>query len=427
MPKKTIVLRLLLLGAIITYLAPTAHTSDWLSINGYYKSYFTAYDYPDIDFLDSDDDAISAAVNNRVRLEAGLEITDWLSLAGAYDFLPRVMSDKIEGTTGYLMFLGSLQPDYRVDDFRERLYPGPDESIDNFGIYQNLDRLYLTLESRYADFYIGRQPIAWGSARVINPTDILAPYAFNELDVEDRIGVDAVRVRIPIGFMGEIDAGYVFGGDFEYERSAMFLRSKFYYRRNDISLIAVGFYENLMLGFDWTRPIGGAGFWLEGAYIFNKALTGDDRGGGRDFFRATVGADYSLRDGTYLFMEYHFSGVGTNDIDEWRDVITNPSFETASIYLIGKHYLAPGIAYQITPLLILNGQILANLGDPSMFIMPSVEYNIAENIYLSGGAYFGLGKSVDYDYGFTGIDGIHYNSEFGNYPDFYFTSFRIYF
>ena len=138
------------------------------------------------------------------------------------------------------------------------------------------------------------------------------------------------------------------------------------------------------------------------------------------------GPSWAHPDGTYLFMEYHFSGIGTNDIDKWGEVITTSSFETASIYLIGKHYLAPGVIYQLTPLIILNGQILVNLGDPSMFIMPGIEYNIAENIYLSGGAYVGLGKSVEYVYG--GIMPTQkYNSEFGNYPDFYFTSIRIYF
>jgi len=195
-------------------------------------------------------------------------------------------------------------------------------------------------------------------------------------------------------------------------------------------MMAVGFLENLMLGFDWTRPIGGAGFWLEAAYVFDNALNSDERDSDNDYFRGTIGADYSLRNGTYLFMEYHYNGAGVTDIEDWHKTIENPAYAGAAGYLVGKHYLVPGVVYQLTPLIILNGQILANLSDPSIFIMPSVEFNIAENIYLSGGAYLSFGSSLK-SYNYTTIDGNYsrsdFNSEFGNYPDFYFTSFRIYF
>ncbi|RKX32321.1 MAG: hypothetical protein DRP46_01400 [Candidatus Zixiibacteriota bacterium] len=427
------VLRILLFAAIILCAGSMVYGSGWLSINGYYKSYFTAYDYTDVDYffsgevVSTEETPLNAAVNNRIRLKTMVRITNYLSIIGAYDFSPRVKGDEDSGTAGFLMGrLSSVFTKYRVDDIRYRLYPEPCEPMGNFGIYQNLDRLFLTVNSRFADFYIGRQAIAWGSARVINPTDILAPYAFNELDIEDRIGVDAVRMRVPVGFMGEIDAGYVFGEDFEYKNSAMFLRGKFYYRRNDISLMAVNFRENLMLGIDWTRSIGGAGFWLEGAYVFDDAFSTDERDSEYDYFRATIGGDYSLRDGTYLFMEYHYNGAGANDIDEWLSGPFNQSYRLASGYLAGQHYLAPGIGYQITPLIILNGQMLANLSDPSLFLMPSIEYNIAENIYLSGGAYLGFGRPIELVFSENDVE-VRYNSEFGNYPDYYFTSFRIYF
>ena len=70
--------------------------------------------------------------------------------------------------------------------------------------------------------------------------------------------------------------------------------------------------------------------------------------------------------------------------------------------------------------------MLANLSDPSLFLMPSIEYNIAENIYLSGGAYLGFGRPIELVFSENDVE-MRYNSEFGNYPDYYFTSFRIYF
>lgn len=416
---------------------PLVQARDWLSVHGYYKSYFTAYDWPDIDFFISNkfdytkESPVYAAVDNHLRLKATALITDRLSLTGAYDFSPRAERDTtLNPVPSWLASISTPRPGYRVDDIRQRLFPEPGEPVGNFSIYQNLDRLFLTVNSRFADLYIGRQAIAWGSARVINPTDVFAPYTFNELDVEDRIGVDAVRLRMPIGSLSEIDAGYVLGDDFESRKSAMFLRGKFNYRRSDISLMAVGFRENLMIGLDVTRPIGGAGFWFEGAYVFDKALKSDERDSDYDFFRGTIGCDYSLRDGTYLFIEYHYNGAGVNDIEHWFEVVDESAYLDASGYLFGKHYLAPGVNYQLTPLIMLGGQLLVNLNDPSLFIMPTLECNIAENIYLSGGAYMGFGGSAEYNMDIEGMgpgEWSRLKSEFGNYPDYYFTSFRIYF
>jgi len=114
---------------------------------------------------------------------------------------------------------------------------------------------------------VGRQAIAWGNARIINPTDIIAPFSFNELDTEERRGVDAVRVRIPLGMMDELDLGVVAGRDFNRDRSAFFIRGKTYLLKTDLSLLMTGFRKHLMIGFDLSRSVGGAGIWLEAAHV----------------------------------------------------------------------------------------------------------------------------------------------------------------
>ena len=134
----------------------------------------------------------------------------------------------------------------------------------------------------------------------------LRKYSFDELDSEERIGVDAVRFRVPIGFMGELDASYLFGKDFKFEKSAFYLRSKVYLGHSDISLLALGFQENLLLGFDLSRSIGGAGFWLEAAYVIPDALAKNSTINDKNYFRSTIGIDYSLTDITYGYIEYHF-------------------------------------------------------------------------------------------------------------------------
>jgi hypothetical protein len=368
---------------------------------------------------------VIGAVNNRLRLSLFGKINPLLSLTFAYDFSPRIQDRSL--FVNQILPVGLNTAAYRAADIDSRLYPDEGDSASSFAVFQNLDRGYLTIKSELADIYVGRQAIAWGSAHVINPTDVIAPYAFNELDIEDRIGVDAIRVRFPTGMMGEIDAGYVFGDDFAFENSAMFLRSRLHHRHTDLSLLACGFRENLLAGFDLTRSIGGAGFWLEGGYVLVDALGGKRRNNDEDYFRSSLGLDYSLSTGAYLSVEYHFNQAGASEPDRYLAGFEEVAYREGSVYLMGMHYLAPGISGQVTPLVTLVGESLINLVDPSIFLMPQVEYNIAENIYLSAGAYLGLGKNphsvVSQDHGSV----MRLRSEFGAYPDSYFTSFRVYF
>jgi hypothetical protein len=418
----------LLLAICVCWLCipQAAGASQRISISGYFKSYFLALDQPKIaNFPPSQNQPIIGAVNNRLRLNLSGRISRWATFTLAYDFSPRVQDQSLFETQ--ILDLGLQGQTYRAVDLDSRLYPQRNQSVSSFAIFQNLDRTLLTLRTKPADIYIGRQAIAWGSARVINPTDVLAPFAFNELDVEDRMGVDAIRARMPIDLLGELDGGYVFGNDFELKNSAMFLRSKFNYVDTDISLLAVDFQENLLTGLDIARSIGGAGFWLETAYVFVDALNSDKSDRGQDYLRGSVGLDYSLRDGTYLFAEYHFNQAGAEKSSDYLTITQDVAYREGSVYLLGRHYLAPGFSHQLTPLITLSGQALVNLTDPSVFVMPQVEYNIAEDIYLSGGAYVGLGSGPEYLTGYGYGPSLRLRSEFGAYPDFYFTSFRVYF
>jgi hypothetical protein len=54
-----------------------------------------------------------------------------------------------------------------------------------------------------------------------------------------------------------------------------------------------------------------------------------------------------------------------------------------------------------------------------------LEYNIAENIYLAGGAYLGIGKRPEIVDLSSGT--FRFHSEFGAYPAMFYTSFRVYF
>ncbi|HKJ68163.1 MAG TPA: hypothetical protein VKA68_09435, partial [bacterium] len=360
-----------------------------------------------------------------LRMEFSGDLTSAIGIRGAYNFIPRVQDPSLFSDNPFMIEVDPTR--YRIADFNQRLYPESTSESESVGLYQNLDRASLSIALPAADIYLGRQAIAWGSSKVINPIDVIAPFTFNELDTEERIGVDALRVRVPIGFMGEFDAGYIAGPDLDFEESAAFLRSKFYVQQTDLSLLTVAFRENLMFGVDMARSLRGAGVWLEAGYVFLDAFQ-EDRALANDYFRGTAGIDYSFSDGAYGFVEYHYSEAGVEESENYYwNFMQNKAYSEGSVYLLGTNYVIPGIVYQITPLITLTGQAIYNVDDRSLFLAPILEYNIAQNIYIGGGGFLGFGKNPTVGGIEVGAPFPVFRSEFGSYPDMFYTTFRIYY
>jgi hypothetical protein len=420
---------------LLALLLPSASgAADWLELGGYIKSfivgihpaqYTNAEEAPSQDFL--------WANNNRFRANLALYPTDWLDFNISYDLSLRIQDDDLFTRNPFLFF--QLASIYRVDDLNLLVWPDDPGEGDHVALFQNLDRLYATFHARWFDLFVGRQAIAWGSARAINPTDIIAPFLYNEIDVEDRIGVDAARLRVPAGSLGEVDVGYVAGEDFEWKESAAFVRGKFYALKTDVALIGMAFRENALAGVDVTRAIGGAGAWCEAAYVWarafdNRSAVGDED----DYLRLSAGTDYNFGAGVYTFLEYHYNGAGAADPnDYYLNIITNyTAYADGAVYLFGQHYLIPGVTWQVTPLTSVAGQVLANLNDGSFLLAPLVEYNATDNLYLSAGGYLAVGDNptaipIPVFFADENVVIPSFNSEFGAYPSQYYGFLNYYF
>ncbi len=383
-----------------------------LKIGGYYKNFSTVFNSP------LPDASMMGVVVNRLRINLSHAPTDSLSYDLAYDFTPRVQDPLLFSQSPIAVGIASSR--YRVADFGSPIYPRTDEPVGSVGIYHNLDRAAVQFSTDFADFSIGRDAIAWGSARIINPTDIIAPYTYDQLDTEDRVGVDTIRVRIPIGVMGEVDTGYIFGDTFNFDKSAVFLRTQLNAVETDFSILLLEFQRDLLVGFDIARGIGGAGFWLETAYVFTEPFNGN-ADTLNNYLRTSIGFDYSFGGETYAFIEYHFNGAGTQNPENFLTNLEKSAYTRGGVYLLGVHYLAPGVTHQLTPLISLSGQMLFNLSDPSTWIAPQIAYNVAEDIHLAVGGFISLGKRP------KNGDSTQLQSEFGSYPNLFFSSFRVYF
>jgi len=396
--------------------APARSDAGPFSVTGYFKSFFTVLEPPDVEGLSETQPTEGAATNN-LRIKLAWNAGDKVSLTAAYELVPQLQTSDF----ALLFPLPGVNPfTYRFADLDTRLYPRPGKPASGFTLIQNLDRMYLAWSPGFGDLTVGRQPVAFGSAHVINPTDVLAPFTFQTLDKEERTGVDAVRLRIPVGLLGEFDAGYVLGRDLRWDESAVFIRQRLNVEDTDVTGLVMAFRENLLIGLDFSRSVGGASVWLETAWVRPDAF---GKGSGTEYLRASAGADYNLADGLYGMAEYHYNGAGSADPADYAELFQQTAYSEGSVYLLGKHYFIPGVNWQITPLLTLNGQALWNLTAASFFIAPSWSYSFANDVTLEGGAFIPAGRPSEANL----RGGLDTRSEYGLYPAIYYASIKVYY
>lgn len=417
--------KLLAVLAIICALAVRISAGENFKLSGYVKNFSILFSLPEPENRgNAPPQPLLGMSNTRLRLNLTYAPKEWISFQAAYDISPRIQDPFFFGSSPFAFSLDASG--YRVADFKTPLVPRENDPVGSFALYHNLDRLSVTVRSAIGDLTVGRQPVAWGSGRVTNPTDVIAPFSFHELDKEERYGVDAIRLRVPLASLSELDVGYVFGRSFGFGQSAFFLKSKIYVLKTDLTVLLLGFRRDFLIGLDLARSVGGAGAWLEAAYVFPGAFE-RGRAADRDYFRLTAGIDTSLNSRTYGFLEYHFNSAGASHPAAYAGLFSQPAYIRGAVYLLGKHYACLGATYQLSPLIPVTGLVIFNASDGSFALSPQAEYNVAENIYLAAGAYLGIGKRPGTPLFSNSAAPPNFESEFGSYPDFAFVSFRLYF
>ena len=325
----------------------------------------------------------------------------------AYMICPTAGDPALEGSSE------GISP-FRIYDPDERIFPSEWKDTESFSLLQNLDRLSIRFRLPFSSLTLGRQAIYWGVSKSISPTDFIAPFQYGAINTEYRVGVDAIRSTFPIGMMSELDFGLVFWEDAQIKKSGGWIRGRFYLLQTDAVLLAACFRENLMLGGSLNRAIGGATGWIELAAVSTEVFSGDASGEEKEiFWSASAGMDRSWFNASlYGYLEYHFNSPGANDPDGYDAVISSPAYTSCGIYLLGKHYISPGMTWTPMPLLNITGQTLINLTDSSAYVTLMGEYSITEDITLKAGLSTGAGKL---------------SSEFGSWPGSYFTSAAYFF
>lgn len=392
----------LFLLALILLIPGYLNSTPKVNHSGYFKNFFTVWDQPS-----SDSTLITGSVYHRIRYQCLVSFDRMVQLNFAYSLAAVV------ATSEQHIVIGRETGEYRYQDLSSRIYPGDQDEIENFALYQDVDRAFMKIRFKLGDVYIGRQPFSWGISRNYSPTDFISPFSLNQLDQEQRRGSDGVRVKIPVGMMNELDFGWVAGSEAQSDLNGYFARMRINIAKTDFEFIGAYFRKNLLVGGGLTRSIFQAGFWSEGAYLIPEVHENIDQFYKNGFFKFSAGMDYSWWGTLYGFVEYDYNGGGMSCPEQYYLSQQRPASSQ-----LGKHYLGGGLNYQFKPLVNISGNLILNLNDQSVFITPRLEYNIAENIYLYFGSYSGIGSKPDQ---------MGMQSEFGSYPRIYYSSFSVYF
>ncbi len=392
---------LLSLAWLVVIAAPA---SAGVELRGYIKSFAVAQGAIDNDFIDSPT-TYQSQNSARIMFEGFNESVVWQL---HYELSPVFNSRSPERLS---QTFNVVSGSYRLTDLQTTL--AGTEADDKSQLFQNLDRLNVQFQFDAGDLTLGRQAISFGSARIINPTDVFLPFDVRTFNTEYRTGVDAVRFQRPWGDLGEMDVGVVLGADADPENSAAFLQLRNNVNGTDYHLAVIRFSEQDLVGAGLQTSLGNFGYWFEAAHV-----SGDS-----SYNRLSTGLDYALSEHVFAQVEYHYNGAGSDSPNDYLTLLDAIPYQRGGVFLLGEHYLIPAITWQLSPLWFLSGQAIINLSDDSAFVSLSAEYNVAENFYMDFGYYHFAGDDLFLSPPGTPVLG----SEYGTNPDTLYASLRYYF
>jgi len=267
-------------------------------------------------------------------------------------------------------------------------------------LLHTIDRLYLKHQTETFEITIGRQRISWGTGRIWNPTDLFNPINPASFDVLEKLGADAVALKIYLGNFSDLSLVVQPQKTLQQTNSAVRIRSNTL--GYDFSLLSGYFDKRVVAGADFAGSISGAG--VRGEFLLS--VKKDEPGSG--FTKWIAGADYQFTRWLYALVEYHFNGEGTKD----RAKYDLERLGRGEILNVNRSYLFTMLSLQVHPLAKAGLSVISNLLDKSGLYSLSLDISLKENLDITPGAQITYGDFMD---------------EYRYYPSIYYLKAVYYF
>jgi hypothetical protein len=254
--------------------------------------------------------------------------------------------------------------------------------------YENIDRLWCSVTKGSLNATIGRQRINWGTNLVWNPNDWFNAFNYLDFAYPERPGTGALRVQYYTGSTSVAELALQAGPD-QSDRTfaALYKLNRWAY---DWQFQAGLSGNDAAAGFSWSGSIKGGGFRGELA-MYYPVIDNPSSGGLKTV--AAVSGDYTFPNSLYLHAEALYNGFGAPDSS--TVALTTTSRLNAKSLLPKRYALFGETAYQLNPLVRLDGAFSVSPTDGSFFVAPTVTLSLLDNLDLFALGQVFLGKSGD--------------------------------
>lgn len=235
----------------------------------------------------------------------------------------------------------------------------------------NTERLWVQYTLPKWKVRLGRQRINWGISTIWNPNDLMNTYNFLDFDYEERPGVDAFKVDHVVSQESSFEAVYVP----QTKTLAPIYSLKYNLNKAgyDFQFIAANLYNRYSIGAGWAGNIQNTGFKGEIQYYFpheNK----------KTHLNISVESDHIFENGWYFKNGFLYNSEGT---DQSLNTAGNLNLKLTPLNLMPtKWNLMVFAQKEWTPLLNSSVTIIYAPGTNLLLCLPSVKYNLAENMDL---------------------------------------------
>ncbi len=241
-------------------------------------------------------------------------------------------------------------------------------------------RAWAGVEDERGVLRAGRQRIAWGTAKIWNPVDVLNPYSPTSLERDERGGVDALYARKGLGALGQAELAWA-GADRWVDQQVL-ARGRGNLGGWDASVQGgkiAGSTAAFMAGGDFAGALADGTLHGEWGYF--------DPGWRAAYWKADLGWDYAFADETglpglsnaALVFEYCRAGNGRADPRAYDFGPVQAGKEVG----VARDYFGASLSKDLHPLLKLEALALANADDGSTFFHPSLTWNALNGLYLT--------------------------------------------
>lgn len=241
-------------------------------------------------------------------------------------------------------------------------------------IHSIFDRAYIKYSSDKWELRIGRQRINWGVNLAWNPNDLFNAYSLIDFDYQERLGVDALRLQYYIGEMSTIELSAQPG--MSIDESIFAGLWKFNLNGSDFQFLFGNYYEDVAIGFGLATNIKNAGVTIESTYFNPKNNSKTSEG-----LSTSFSVDYSTKSGIYFNSSFLFNSLGST-----KKSTDNNLFGSFLTDISAKRLMPSKLTYftqvsgNFTPAINGSMTIFHMKGEEMLLIMPSITYEIKENL-----------------------------------------------